>query len=131
LGQYLRAPVGFSRRERVARNEGDPPPAEQPGSSDDVLRAKYFDYCSAQVADLLLQLPPDEIYVLAEEARRRTGASEGRFSDLVWMATEGIRERLVLPTFEVWVEDYAQNPKHYERYFLMWDAEGSAPPTSR
>jgi hypothetical protein len=114
----------------VARNEGDPPPAAQPVRSEDVLRAKYFDYCSAQVADLLLQLPPDEIYLLAEEARRRTGASEGRFTDLVWMATEGIRERLVLPTFEVWVEDYTKNPKHYERYFLLWDSEDPPAPRS-
>lgn len=112
----------------MGRKEREPHPAAQPVESDDVLRAKYFDYCSAKVADLLLQLPPDEIYVLTEEARRRTGASEGRFSDLVWMATEGIRERLVLPTFEVWVEDYTKNPKHYERYFLMWDA--AEPPRS-
>ena len=114
----------------MARNEGVPPPAAKPDMSDEVLRAKYFDYCSAQVADLLLKLPPDEIYVLAEEAKRRTGASEGRFSDLVWMATEGIRERLVLPTFEIWVEDYAQNPEHYERYFLLWDSEGTNSPRS-
>lgn len=105
----------------MGRKEREPHPAGQPAESDDVLRAKYFDYCSAQVTDLLLQLPPDEIYVLAEEARRRTGASEGRFSDLVWMATEGIRERLVLPTFEVWVDDYTKNPERYERYFLLWD----------
>jgi len=114
----------------VARKEEDSPPLAQPTKSEDVLRAKYFDYCSAKVADLLLQLPPDEIYVLAEEARRRTGASEGRFSDLVWMATEGIRERLVLPTFEVWAEEYRENPEHYERYFLLWEAEGATSPTN-
>jgi hypothetical protein len=109
----------------VAGNPGGASSSASPEESGDILRAKYFDYCSAQVADLLLQLPPDEIYVLAEEARRRTGSSEGRFTDLVWMATEGIRERLVLPTFEVWAEDYVKNPKHYERYFLMWDSEGA------
>ena len=33
-----------------------------------VLRAKYHDYCSAQVADLLVYMSPDEIYLLAHRA---------------------------------------------------------------
>ena len=71
----------------MARPEGSASPAMQPNESDDVLRAKYFDYCSAQVTDFLLMLPPDEIYVLADQARRKTGSTEGRFSDLVWLAS--------------------------------------------
>jgi hypothetical protein len=35
-----------------------------------ILRAKYLDYCSAQLADLLLYLSPDEIYLVAEKAAR-------------------------------------------------------------
>lgn len=34
-------------------------------AGDRVLRAKYLDWCSAQVADLFLELTPDQIYELA------------------------------------------------------------------
>lgn len=37
-----------------------------------VLRAKYYDWCSAKVADRFLQLSPDEIYELAQLAREET-----------------------------------------------------------
>jgi hypothetical protein len=33
-----------------------------------ILRAKYLDWCSAQVAESYLALSPDEIYELAEKA---------------------------------------------------------------
>ena len=44
-----------------------------------VLRAKYHDYCSAQVADLLVYMSPDEIYLLAHRAYREEGG-EGEIS---------------------------------------------------
>jgi hypothetical protein len=34
------------------------------------LRAKYFDWCSARLAECFLQLPPEEIYELAQQAMR-------------------------------------------------------------
>lgn len=108
----------------MARTEGEGSPEKEPKESDEVLRAKYLDYCSAQIADRLLELPPDEIYLLAEQAKLKRGQDEARFGDLVWMATEGIRERLALPSFEEWVRDYRANPEHYRKYFLVWDTEG-------
>jgi len=108
----------------VARREGGTPPGIESDPSDEVLRAKYLDYCSAQIADLLLELPPDEIYLLTENARRKLERDEKRFEDLVWMATEGVIERLALPPFDEWVESYRANPESYRKYFLMWDAEG-------
>ena len=39
----------------------------------EVLRAKYHDYCSAQLADLLVYMSPDEVYLLAHRAYREEG----------------------------------------------------------
>jgi len=45
-------------------------------ADDRILRAKYLDWCSAQVADRFLKLTPDEIYQLAHQARPGEGAAE-------------------------------------------------------
>ena len=37
-------------------------------TGDDLLRAKYLDWCSARIAERFLALSPDEIYQLAERA---------------------------------------------------------------
>jgi len=90
-----------------------------------VLRAKYLDYCSAQVADVLLLLSPDEMYVLAEDAARDSGLSgELGFDQIVSLATERVSSKLALPPFEVWAEDYRANPERYEQYFMgLWESE--------
>ena len=44
-------------------------------SAERVLRAKYLDYCSSQIAGHLVLLSPDEIYVLLPEELRRYGLS--------------------------------------------------------
>mgnify|MGYP000535902863 CR=1 FL=1 len=50
----------------------------------EVLRAKYHDYCSAQVADLLVYMSPDEIYLLAHRAyREEGGAGEISYVEMV------------------------------------------------
>ena len=69
-------------------------------ANETMLRTKYLDYCSAQVAEHLLSLSPDEIYLLAEATHRRDGApGDGApsYDRMVQMATEGIIRRLELP----------------------------------
>lgn len=91
----------------------------------EVLRAKYLDYCSAQVADLLLYLSPDEIYLLAHRAYREEG-EEGdlTYGEMVRIATDWLSKKVALPPFEVWLEDYRANPDSYEEYFLgLWESE--------
>ena len=57
--------------------EDDKSPAGISGAEpEEVLRAKYLDFCSAQVADILLLLSPDEMFVLAQDASREAGGSE-------------------------------------------------------
>jgi hypothetical protein len=100
--------------------------AGQKGSDEPlhVLRAKYHDYCSAQVADLLVYMSPDEIYLLAHRAYREQG-TEGdvSYAEMVRVATEWLSRRVALPPFEVWVEDYRRNPERYEEYLLgLWES---------
>jgi hypothetical protein len=101
--------------------------AGQPGSDEppEVLRAKYLDYCSSQVADLLLYLSPDEIYLLAQRAHReRGGEGDLSYTEMVHHATDWLADRLALPPFEVWVEDYLEHPEEYEEYFMgLWESE--------
>lgn len=94
-----------------------------------VLRAKYHDYCSAQVADLLVYMSPDEIYLLAHRAYREEGREdEISYADMVQVATDWLAKRVALPPFEVWVEDYRAHPDRYEEYFMgLWESELEGP----
>jgi hypothetical protein len=94
-----------------------------------VLRAKYLDYCSAQLADLLLYLSPDEIFLLAEKAQRSEGpAGPGSYMHMMQTATTWLSTRVSLPTFEEWLEDYRANPERYERYLLgLWESDVEDP----
>ena len=106
--------------------EGDPPDAKVGGvEPEEILRAKYLDYCSAQVADILLLLSPDEMYVLAQEAAREVGApGDLGFSRIVELATGRVSKKLALPPFEVWVQDYGLNPSRYDQYLMgFWESE--------
>ena len=93
--------------------------------SAEVLRAKYLDYCSAQVADLLLYLSPDEIYLLAQRAyREEGGAGTLNYVEMVRIATDWLSSKVALPPFEVWADDYQANPDRYEEYFMgLWETE--------
>ena len=93
-----------------------------------VLRAKYHDYCSAQVADLLVYMSPDEIYIIAHRAYREEGG-EGEISyvEMVRVATDWLARRIALPPFDIWLKDYREHPDRYEEYFLgLWEADTDA-----
>ncbi len=94
-------------------------------SAERVLRAKYLDYCSSQIAGHLVLLSPDEIYVLAQEAHRLGGRkSEPSYEQMVRLATEGVAQRLTLPTFEKWVIEYERDPGRYDEQLLgLWESE--------
>ena len=101
--------------------------AGQTGSGEPihVLRAKYHDYCSAQVADLLVYMSPDEIYLLAHRAYREEGGEgEISYAEMVRVATDWLSQRVALPPFEVWLEDYQKHPELYEEYLMgLWESE--------
>ena len=99
------------------------------GGTLEVLRAKYLDYCSAQLADLLLYLSPDEIYLLAQKAAQESGDSgDITYARMVRVATRWLSQKVVLPPFEVWVEDYRAHPDRYEEYLMgLWESEAQGP----
>ena len=101
-----------------AGQSGDGEPLE-------VLRAKYLDYCSAQVADLLLYLSPDEIYLLAQRAHREQGGGgDLSYIEMVRIATDWLSQKVALPPFEVWLTDYRTHPEQYDEYFMgLWESE--------
>lgn len=95
--------------------------------AEEILRAKYMEYCSAQIADLLLYLTPDEIYLLAEKASREGGrrdAPERGYSSLVRDATRWLSMRVALPPFEIWRDDYRAHRERYESYLMgLWESD--------
>lgn len=111
----------------------DAPPQKSPKGGRDmgerVLRAKYLDYCSSQVAEHLLLLSPDEIYVLAQDALRVGSLkSEPSYEQMVRLATEGVAQRLTLPPFHQWADEYKRNPARYDDQLLgLWESELGMP----
>lgn len=96
-------------------------------SEESVLRAKHLDFCSAKVAEALLSLSPDEMYLLAEEAARTTvtsPASPPGYDTMVRLATERLADRLDLPTFEQFRDAYRTDPAAFDRELLgLWESE--------
>ena len=105
--------------------DGPPLTRSRTEDSEGVLSAKYLDYCSAQVADILLLLTPDEMYVLAQDAAREAGESgELGYERIVALATGRVSQKLALPPFEVWSRDYRANPDRYDQYLMgLWRSE--------
>jgi hypothetical protein len=120
-----------------------------PGTpTDDVLRAKYLDWCSARLAERFLELTPDQIYELARSAEGGRGsagvsasgdpqlakameAAAGAvlgderdplsFRTLVERVTEVLRKEMRLPGFEAWTALYRASPAKYEEELLgLW-----------
>ena len=115
----------------TVESEGVMPPADRrEDEPKEILRAKYFDYCSAQVADILLLLTPDEMFVLAQDASREAGGSgEFGYEQIVTLATERVSRKLALPSFDAWALDYQENPDRYDQYLMgFWESELSSLP---
>lgn len=103
--------------------EGDQQKSPNVADSDEILRAKYHDYCSARVCDVFLELDEERVFELAQAAEERAGAAPGalNFRDLASLLVEQLLGDLSLPDFEAWVEDYRQNPEKYDPHLLgLW-----------
>jgi hypothetical protein len=97
------------------------------GPTEAILRAKYLDYCSARVADALLRMTPDEMFLLAQSAEaepRPKGQPAPAYSEIVRLATGRISTSLALPDFANWAEEYRRNPQRFEAELLgLWKIE--------
>jgi hypothetical protein len=109
----------------VTSEDGPTRTSSRTKEPEEILRAKYLDYCSAQVADILLLLTPDEMYVLAQDAAREVGMSgELGYDQIVTLATGRVSQKLALPPFDVWARDYRTNPDRYDQYLMgLWETE--------
>jgi hypothetical protein len=101
-------------------------PAPEDGE-ESVLRRKYLDYCSARLAEVLLRLSADEMYVLADAAAREAGIGDARslsYDRIVRLATERLSRQTDLPTFEQWTEAYRKDPDRFEGDLLgLWESD--------
>lgn len=94
------------------------------GSDRPILRDKYLDFCSAQIAEIFLSLSDERIYELVQEAAREQDLSPGSlgFDDMVKLVTNKLHESVPLPDLDTWIEDYTANPEHYEHLLLgLWN----------
>jgi hypothetical protein len=110
--------------------------AEQPSE----LRARYYDWCSARIADELVQLSPDEIW-------HRAAALSEAGELFVWQDEQGgkaylpgsaffsarvlahvFAQELKLPSFAEWVELYTADPERFDRETIMVDSPERALP---
>lgn len=109
----------------MAPGGGSLPPEPTGTDPEAVLKAKYLDYCSAQVAEILLLLSPDEMFVLAQDAAREAGVSgDLGYERIVQLATERVSKKLALPTFEVWAEEYRADPHRFDEDLMgLWKSE--------
>jgi hypothetical protein len=120
---------------RTISNSGKRPDRGLEDASEAVLRAKYLDWCSAQVADELFALTPDEIFELAERAAKADPEVAGRsffapvadaeemssYRRLVEAVTEVLTQQMDLPTYDRWLELYRENPAAVEGRLLgLW-----------
>ncbi len=64
------------------------------GETDPVLRAKYVDFCSAQLTEVFLSLSDERIYELVHEAAHAAGTDPGTlgFTAMVRLATQELRK---------------------------------------
>lgn len=93
------------------------------GAGEALLRAKYADYCSAQLTEVFLSLDDERIYEIVEEEAREQDVRPGRlgFRAMVRLATQRLRESVPLPDFETWRRDYETDPEQYEKYLMgLW-----------
>lgn len=93
------------------------------GSVDPVLRAKYIDYCSAQLTEVFLSLPDERVYQLLEEAALDADLHPGDLGFLmkVRLVTRRLRESVPLPNFDDWSREYREDPARFDVHLLgLW-----------
>ncbi len=98
-------------------------------NSDEIeLRTRYTDWCSARIAEHLLALSPEEVFLLSERSAQggtppTPDEASGAFSfhSRYSRAERSIRaayEELGLPAFESWAVEYARDPARFDRDIL-------------
>ena len=92
------------------------------------LRTRYTDWCSARIAEHLLALSPEEVFLLSERGTRGDATptpaeAPGSFSlhSRYSRAEQSIRaayQELGLPSFEDWLAEYSADPARFDADIL-------------
>lgn len=114
----------------MARRSGKGEPPRKTGAdTEEILRAKYLDYCSARVCDVFLELDEERVFQLARAAEERAGVTQGAlsFRELASLLVEQLVD-IALPDFEAWAADYQKNPEEYDAHLLgLWKTAVGSP----
>jgi hypothetical protein len=115
-------------------------------SSAESLRTRYYDWCSAKIAEQFLKLSSEEVWRRADRLR---GVSSGGGDvegsepmvpaenfEVVRVLAQQLASELGLPAFDEWVEQYRADPRRFEREILTHGVPGptpesTPPPTAR
>jgi hypothetical protein len=90
---------------------------------DQVLRAKYLDYCSARISEVFLSLTDERIYELMEQAATEAELTVGSlsFQEMMKLVTRKLHESIPLPDLETWAVEYEAEPDKYDPFLLgLW-----------
>jgi hypothetical protein len=113
--------------------KGEPREPHKPvADSEEVLRAKYLDYCSARLCDVFMELEEDRVFQLAKLAEERAGIVQGAlsFKQIADLLVEKLMDDLALPDFTTWAQAYRENPEQYDPYLLgLWKTVVESPAT--
>ena len=101
--------------DEISSKRHDTPGAGSSGAGADTreLRAKYFDWCSARVAERFVNLSVREIYELADAATEDPEADRS-FQGVMERATAVLAAQTPLPSFEEWAASYRSDPSRYD-----------------
>ncbi|HZJ48020.1 MAG TPA: hypothetical protein VFD97_03155 [Acidimicrobiia bacterium] len=107
-------------------------------ADEDLLRIRYFDWCSAKVAERFLSLPEEEVWELAQRARASTvrypasdppsalPTGSASYWELVRQVAKTLATEMGLPAYEEWVEQYRIDPGRFDRDILGFPAYSSS-----
>lgn len=113
--------------------KGEPRKPRKPvAESEEVLRAKYLDYCSARLCDVFMELEEERVFELARLAEERAGVVQGAlsFKQIADLLVEKLMDDLALPDFAAWAEAYQENPEQFDPYLLgLWKTMVESPAT--
>jgi len=94
------------------------------GLTDDLLEARYLEFCSARLTDALLSLSPDEIFLLAQGSGSDLTPPTS-WEDQVKRATDRLAGRLPLPTLAEFIAAYQEDPRRFDLESIgLWERQG-------
>ena len=99
--------------DEISAKRNDAVGAGTDGTAERELRAKYFDWCSARIAERFVNLSVREIYALADSATEQADTDRS-FQVVMDRATAALAAQTPLPGFEDWVKAYRADPASYD-----------------